>query len=566
MEKEESELLLYAFERFNAGEYDAALEAFILAYGRGYEPTWVLKNIYDCYMSGNEETFRTSFGQRQTGLGILYDACILDFIPYKEGEYYIFDKEKKIFCGIFSVKELEETRPHAIFEEMEFSPAAVALDWDFRKAKSILTTACERKIYMVCCDMERCLSFWKIPELREYLDNIQLFCGYEEFQTYFHENTSVYLPRVVYGNEEGRKELARIREEEHQYRLTPEGRNTENVLLTIAIPTANRGNLLLERMKNLLTLPYDAEVEIAITKNCNQLYEEEYEFVSKIADARIHYYDHGKDIGFLKNWHYAVEMSCGKYVMLISDEDDVIINALEHYLKFLSSNPELSVVRPRSTYLYRYIKERKYGKKGWDAFDVVFLTQSHFPGMIVRRKDFLEADLLKLERYQDNLYYKYYPHEWWCIMLSQRGDCAMEPVALNDDSHPVCREEEWDKLDYDPDFVPGWKPYEARIGQFLGMVDFLQKVIKVQDSEKFEYFLERAIGKTTLFFEVTRATGYDPENYPKMIDKFAQVAIEVIMGNSILDETQKKIQLANLGNWCAQLFTYDTELEQEIIK
>ena len=186
--------------------------------------------------------------------------------------------------------------------------------------------------------------------------------------------------------------------------------------------------------------------------------------------------------------------------------------------------------------------------------------------MIVRRKDFLEADLLKLERYQDNLYYKYYPHEWWCIMLSQRGDCAMEPVALNDDSHPVCREEEWDKLDYDPDFVPGWKPYEARIGQFLGMVDFLQKVIKVQDSEKFEYFLERAIGKTTLFFEVTRATGYDPENYPKMIDKFAQVAIEVIMGNSILDETQKKIQLANLGNWCAQLFTYDTELEQEIIK
>lgn len=555
MNKEESELLFYACEKFNAGEYDAALEAFILAYGKGYEPSWILKNIYDCYMSGNDETFRTSYEQRQTGVDIPYDACTLDFIPYKEGMYYIFDKERQVFCGIFSMEELDGALEDSAFEEMEFSAAAVALNWDFREEKGVLQAAQEHKSYVVCYDMKRCLSFWKVPELREYLENIKLFSGYEEFQNYFHENTAVYLPRVFYGNGEERKHLAKIREEEHQYRLTPQGRNTENVLLTIAIPTAHRGNLLLKRLENLLALPYDAEIEIAVSKNGHDIYEEEYERASQIEDARLCYEDRGELLEHAYyNWNYVVKMSCGKYVMITSDEDEVFSEALEHYLKLLSSYPDLCLVRPKSTDLYRNIDKREYGKKGWEAFGVMFLTQNHFPGMIVRRKDFIEADLLSLEKYSDNEYYKYYPHEWWWLTLSQYGDCVREPVTLNDDAHPTDRQTELEACGIKTNgiYIPEWKTYQSRIGQFQGQVELLRSIMKIEDKEKLEKYLNRAIGKALWLFEINRKTDGDSEEFKVMLDKLARVCIQAIE-ESPLELIQKERQLCCLGNWIVEL-------------
>lgn len=555
MKDEGNALLQYACEKFNDGEYDAALEAFVLAYGKGYESEWVLKNIHDCYISGNEEAFRTSYGQRQTGEDIPYDDCLLNFIPYKESEYYIFDKERQAFLGIFSTEGLQEAEEDSVFRKMEFSAASAVINWDFREVESILVASRERKIYMICRDMKRCLSFWKVPELEGYLKNIKLFSGYEEFQNYFHENTSVYLPRVFYGNEEERNRLNKIRKEEHQYRLTPEGRNTENVLLTIAIPTAHRGNLLLKRLENLLALPYDAEIEIAVSKNGNDIYEEEYEKASMIEDARLHYKDRGELLEHAYyNWNYVVEMSCGKYVMITSDEDEVFTEALEHYLKLLSSHPDLCLVRPKSTDLYRNIDEREYGKKGEEAFGVMFLTQNHFPGMIVRREDFLKADLLRLDKYMDNEYYKYYPHEWWWLTLSQYGDCVREPVTLNDDAHPVDRQTERKAMGIeDKDiYVPEWKTYQSRIEQFQGQVELLLSIMKIEDKGRLEKYLNRAVGKALLLFEINKRTDGDSEEFKIMLDKLARVCIQAIE-ESPLELIQKERQLCCLGNWCVEL-------------
>lgn len=545
----EDVLLSYAYERFESGEYDAALEAFVLVYQRGYEQKWVLDNIYRCYMAGNEEEFKKSYACWDAGERVEYKECTLDFIPYRDGEYYIYDKELAIFRGVFSVRELQEEEPNIAFKNMEFSAAALVIDWDWRDAKSILTTACERKIYIISSDVKRCLSFWKIPELREYLGNIMLFSDYEEFQHYFHENSSVYLPRVFYGNEDQHRQLLRIRNEEHQYRLTPQGRSTENVLLTIAIPTANRGNLLLKQIKNLLTMPYDAEIEIAVTKNGTRFYEEEYEQVSKMQeqDARLKYYDHRKELRCVLNWHYAVEMSSGKYVMVMSDEDHLFIDMLEYYLKLLTTHSDLAMVRPRSTQQYLNIDKIEFGKKGWDAFEIVFLRQSHFPGLIVRRSYFIEADLLKFESYIDNLYYRDYPHEWWCIMLSQKGDCMKVPVILCDDSHPVDHEKEIKMLGLPS--VQQWKPYEARIGQFLGIIDFLKTVMKIDDKARYKRLLYLAMNKTVHLFEITKKTGYNSDNYEGMLKRFMEISIGVI-DESFLDADQKISLLYSLNNLC----------------
>lgn len=551
MQCKEDELLLYACERFERGEYDAALEAFILVYQKGYEQHWVLDNIYRCYMAANEERFRKSYEKWNVKHKVAYEECTLDFIPYRDGEYYIYDKELAVFRGIFSIHELEEAQQDSAFENVEFSAAALVLNWDWRGVQGNLTTAKERNIYIVCYDAGRCLSFWKIPELREYLEHIKVFFDFEEFQAYFHENTSEYLPKVFCGNEKERECLLKIENEEHKYRLTPEGRSTENVLLTIAIPTTTRGNMLLKRIDNLLPMPYDAEIEIAISKNGNKFFETEYKQVSMIPDARIKYFDHVEELSCIYNWHYAIEMSNGKYVMLISDEDDVFIDKLEHYLKILSSYPDLCMVRPKSTDQYRLIDKRTYGKKGQEAFDLVFLRQSHFSGMIVRRHDFIEADLLSLEKYTDNMYYRYYPHEWWWMILSQKGDCMNEPVLLFDDSHPINHEEEVERLG--TPVVQEWKTFETRIEQFKGMIDFLQFILKIDDKMRYEKLLHRAINKIVHFFRVAVSTGYIPENYKEMIEQFMVVCIDVIE-KSFLDTEQKISLLYRLNNYCLVLY------------
>lgn len=560
MKNEGSAFLQHACEKFNDRDYAAALEAFAAAYARGYEQELILKNIYGCYMAGNEETFRTSYGKRKTGTDIPYDECTLDFVPYRDGEYYIFDKEKKEFCGIFSVKELEEAEPDKGFGSMEFSAVAAVLNRDIRELKGVLAEAQGRDIYAVCHDMGRCISFWKIPELSEDLENVKLFPGYEEFQQYFHINTSVYLPRVFHGDGEERSRLVEIWKEEHQYRLTPEGRNTDNVLLTIAIPTAHRGNLLLKRLENLLALPFDAEIEIAVSKNGNDIYEEEYKRASQIEDARLHYKDRGELLEHAYyNWNYVVEMSCGKYVMITSDEDEVFTGALEHYLKLLSSHPDLCLVRPRSTDLYRDIDKREYGKRGWEAFDIMFLTQYHFPGMIVRREDFLKADLLSLDKYMDNIYYRYYPHEWWWLALSRYGDCMKEPVTLNDDSHPVDRQTEWAACGIEEAYIPEWKPYQSRIEQFQGQAELLQSIIKIEDKEKLEKYLNRAIGKAMLLFDINKSTDGNPEEFKIMLDKLAKVCVQTIEESS-LELIQKERQLCCLGNWIVELLGLEKQI------
>ena len=143
--------------------------------------------------------------------------------------------------------------------------------------KHILTGAKARKIYAVCHDIYKGMSFYKIPELEEYMRNVRMFADKQQLQRYFHENTSVYLPKLFFGSDINRGIWEIILKQEHEYRLTPEGRNTENVLLTIGIPTFARGNLLLDRIENLCKMDYDAEIEIAVSKNGNKLFEEEYE-------------------------------------------------------------------------------------------------------------------------------------------------------------------------------------------------------------------------------------------------------------------------------------------------
>ena len=355
----ENNILDLAIENFEQKNYDKALELLILSYEKEDCKEWILENIYNCYIAGNEEEFRNSFQKytEKNSYKYAYEDCLIDFIPYREGEYFLFDKEKQNFNGKISMSEFEGFDIQSLFGKNEFSDVLIKFDWDYRKIGVFLKVAeTGRKVYAIVNDVRRALSFWKIPEWESYRDNFKIFSCEEEFQQYFHRNTAEYLPRLVFTErQEDTDLLGKIIETEHEYRLTPEGRNNSNVLLTIGIPTHNRGNLLLKRLEHLIKMPYDAEVEFVVSKNGSELYQEEYKQASKLPDSRLKYYGIDETIMPHLNWYKTIEKAHGKYVLLVSDEDDIEIGALEHYLKILSENKNLSQIRAKtfSQYLYK---------------------------------------------------------------------------------------------------------------------------------------------------------------------------------------------------------------------
>lgn len=553
------ELLDYACTKFQSGAYDEALEAFVLAYSKGYEQEWILENIYSCYMSGNEEEFRNTYEQQIERIGIAYEDCILDFVPYRDGEYYIFDKETGIFRGIFSVPELENVEMEKALQQVEYSAAALVMSWNWREQFSVLTAAKERKLYVISDDVKRLYSFFKLPELEAYTRNIIVFSGLQQFQDYFHEHTSVYLPYALFGKQEEKAAMMEVIEKEHQYRLTPEGRNTENVLLTIGIPTHDRGNLLLERIENLCKMPYDAEVEFAISKNGMHYYQDEYKRVAAMSDARINYVGYDEELGISKSWQNVVKIAHGKYVLMVSDEDDVEWRALEHYFKLLSEHEHLGYVRA-ATASQRQLDEDRYFEQGKEAFEGEFMKQNYLSGAIYNKRLFEEADMAQYDlRYRDNEFFRRYPHIWWHVILSFRGDYAEDSRCLILEGDSVWKEE-GEKCardgvisDFDPaangsEIIEVISSYEARLRQFRGMVALI-KDCKEFDDELRKTALFLAIGKTYYLMEMVKGIcEKSEEEYAEWIEKLIEESLVAMQELQIKQEDQK-ILLANMMVW-----------------
>lgn len=541
MEFKEQDLLAYACDKFEQNKYDEALETFVLLYTRGYEKEWIRQNIYQCYVNCNDEEFRQTFESNINGTKIKYEDCSLDFVPYQEGKYYIFDKKEEQFVGVFSTDELIAATSDTLLQKMEFSAVTLGIEWDWRSIFSILTQANVRKIYMVCEDLKRGASFFKIPELREYLKNIWLFENVENMQRFFHENTSQYLPGIWYGDVEKKAKFEQMIQQEHQYRLTPQGRNADNVLLTIAIPSYHRGHLLKQRIENLQNLPYDAEIEFVVSKNGTDVYQKEYDEVSQRKDSRLIYFDHKKDLKYEVNWHYAVEMSHGKYVLLVSDEDDIVLDKVEHYFALFRDFSDISLLRAKTKTMGCLTTQRVYGEKGFEAFKNCFLKQNYISGLIFRRKDFLESDLLKLEKYSDNVFYQTYPHEWWCAEMNKKGAYLEEPVVLIEEKTSMAKEEwGYDKEVDENTIIPSYATYEARLEQAKGEVEFLHIMIK-DDADMLEYGMDAIIRKANWLLGIARMRKYDIEHYEMRLREYVEICMKAIMDLQLDGERTKRL-------------------------
>ena len=120
-----------------------------------------------------------------------------------------------------------------------------------------------------------------------------------------------------------------------------------NILLTVAIPTFNRSKQLLNTLNNLAEQFKEIDsnsFEIIISDNCST--DNTSEIVSKWKQAhdslRIFYNKNNSNLGYDGNCHKCIEISSGKYVWLMSDDDKLKKRGIKKVLKLLDTNTEFS--------------------------------------------------------------------------------------------------------------------------------------------------------------------------------------------------------------------------------
>lgn len=557
------EVLGLAYIKFEEKKYDQALELFIAVYNAGYEKKAILQNLYNCYISGNEMVFRETFEIQRRKNFCSYDECNLDFFPYKDGEYYIYNRNEEKFEWVFSSKKLEKTKQEQVLDVLEFTPITLSFDGGWENFYSILTCATERKIYTICSNKERIISYFKIPEIKEYMDNVMIFQNLEEYQKYFHEHTSEYLPRIVFASENKSEEINAILNKEHQFRLTKEGRNKDNILLTIGIPTHDRGNLLLKRLDNLLQMPYDAEIEITISKNGTHYYQEEYKSIEKIEDFRIQYAGYDKELTMSENWENVIYLSHGKYVLMVSDEDDVILSALEHYLKILKENKNVAFVRAKTKFQYAILSESKVCEQGLDAFEESFLCGNYLSGTIYNKHKYLKINVKHWdEKYKNNIFYRTYPHLWWNMLLCFQGNYIVDTLTLIHEQESVGIEEarkykennlteegliadEYIDLKNN---IPIPSTYESRMKQFWGGIELINDYFQNDNYMKIKAWTYLTIKTVDLMKLVGEGFQYKIEELPSWLGKLLEDAIVSLDHLGIDKAVQKKLAVNILNS------------------
>lgn len=114
-------------------------------------------------------------------------------------------------------------------------------------------------------------------------------------------------------------------------------------LLTIAVPTYN-GSRTIRTMMDFLMPQVNDCVEILIIDNCST--DDTPDIIHKYLELfpQIRHIRNAENIGADGNFLKCMREARGKYIHLLSDDDVLVENSLQHILDFLASSPDMGLV------------------------------------------------------------------------------------------------------------------------------------------------------------------------------------------------------------------------------
>lgn len=121
---------------------------------------------------------------------------------------------------------------------------------------------------------------------------------------------------------------------------------TSNPLITIAIPTYKRSSLLKFAIESAVyQKEANCEYEIIIVDNEESANETETEKVAKsFVDYNVLYYKNVKNIGMVGNWNRCIELSRGKWIAFLHDDDLLSPTYVHDVLKMIEKRKNIGAI------------------------------------------------------------------------------------------------------------------------------------------------------------------------------------------------------------------------------
>ena len=134
---------------------------------------------------------------------------------------------------------------------------------------------------------------------------------------------------------------------------------SQDCMLTIAIPTYKRPNLLYEALKSAVYQSTNNEYEIIVLDNCNE--KEFVKQVDKIVNSfcefkNIKLFRNKSNVGMFGNWNACLNKANGKYISILNDDDLLDSKFVENVLLNIKDSQML-------IYDFRVFSEKKYKEK-----------------------------------------------------------------------------------------------------------------------------------------------------------------------------------------------------------
>lgn len=112
-------------------------------------------------------------------------------------------------------------------------------------------------------------------------------------------------------------------------------------ILSICIPTFNRGQFAYDAANTILSAWPGDEIEVVVSDNNSP--DNTQNLMERIIDPRFHYFRNEENLGAAFNTHLTFLRASGEFAYLTSDEDDIIVSELPYLLAYFKSHPNTAV-------------------------------------------------------------------------------------------------------------------------------------------------------------------------------------------------------------------------------
>lgn len=195
-------------------------------------------------------------------------------------------------------------------------------------------------------------------------------------------------------------------------------------ILSICIPTYNRGRFAYDAAMHVLSAYKGDDIEVVISNNCSEDNTEE--LISQINDPRLSYYANEENLGAAYNTHLTFLRAKGKFAYLTSDEDDININQISYLISYFKENPDTAIFIGGGN--LKYTKKRfpdAVYTEPFDALMAIAFQTRYMTGLILNQEYY--AEKLSGVSYEES------PEIWdaYSFMYAMALLCCCGPVVTS---------------------------------------------------------------------------------------------------------------------------------------